>query len=467
MTLYQKFRNSSLDTTDVGLVPGPDTSESVYTPSGARILAWNGSIHFCQVEGFGDMVFVVDPSAPPGDCVYPVANNLPDFFGLVVAARSAELIAHCYRWSRSYFQEKTAAIRPSMKTRSVLRALENTYHPTKISDPYGYILTVQQAFDFNRLPLHPDYFEWCPIRPGVPKWNVGFGTDFCDYCDPAKAGQELAIRRDFHWNGENWQICAVYLCENGIVVDSRLEVSGEQVDRFMDKWGNPGRLSIEEEMTRDLEDPLNVPAAGALCVNGKPAPLRQQFLACWNPRKANPWQTRRALEHYSLDREKGYLLRRECFLRKGKNPPIRTMELTLAAEAVSLPGQRFTAPSVGKSLEFDHPVTGQTHTLSVTAQTREALDPNFLSNHPCCYTRLSFSLEPQIGKEWFRVVDCDPGDPYPDQQNVPSPVFLTEKTPSAGHIAVSSLRYAPAEQITWRMIFRQKLRPDVTISLLP
>lgn len=468
MTRYQTFRNSSLDTTDVGLVPGPATSDSVFTPAGAQVLAWNGTGHFCLVEGFGEMVFAVIPDAPPGDCVHPVANDLADFLGLVIATRDAGLIAKCYGWSRAYFAEQVAAIRPTMKMRSVLRALENTYHPTAISDPYGYIRSVSRDFDYSRLPLHPDYFEWCPIRPGALRWNVGFRCDFCDYCAPAKAGQELPLGRQFQWAQEQWQIPAVYLCESGIVVDSLLEVSPEEIDEFTAKWENlDRRLSIEEEMTRDLENPLNVPATGHLMVNGKPAPLRQQYFAVWNPRKDNAWQARQTLEHYKLDRDKGYLFRRECFLRRGKNPPIRTMELTLEAEPVSAPGQRFIAPEPGTGLEFTHPVTGSTRTLIVRSLTREALDPNFLSNSPCCYTRLAFDVEPPLDKELFQVVDCDPGDPIVRSPNAPAADFLTEKIPPVGHCAISSLRYAPAAQITWRMVFRQKEREDVAIPLLP
>jgi len=107
------------------------------------------------------------------------------------------------------------------------------------------------------------------------------------------------------------------------------------------------------------------------------------------------------------------------------------------------------------------------HRITITSQTREALDPNFLSNHPCCYTRLGFNVEPQIGKEWLTVMDCDPGDPVDggisEQRNMSFPV----KTPVAGHWAVSSLRYTPADQITWRTVFRQKTRDDVTVSILP
>ena len=118
-------------------------------------------------------------------------------------------------------------------------------------------------------------------------------------------------------------------------------------------------------------------------------------------------------------------------------------------------------------MTFIHPVTNQEHTLTVKSSTREALDPNFLSNHPCCYTRLTFTIDPIIEKDMIRVVDCDPGDPFQSTPEAPAAVILTDKVPSAGHFAISSLRHIPAESITWRMIFRQKLRTDITISVLP
>ena len=118
-------------------------------------------------------------------------------------------------------------------------------------------------------------------------------------------------------------------------------------------------------------------------------------------------------------------------------------------------------------MSFTHPATGQVHTLRVIAQTREALDPNFLSNHPCCYTRLSFSLDPQLDAELFSIVDCDPGDPFESGPEAPASALLAGKIPAAGHYALSSMRYVPADTITWRMIFRQKLRSDVTVRLLP
>lgn len=471
MMLYQKFRNSSLDLSSLGLRTGPAVSESVYTPAGARILAWVGEtdVHFCQVEGLGGMVFVVNPAATPGDSVHPVARSLVDFIGLLCACRHVSVIQDAYCASRSLFEKRLGDFRSNYRAKCVLTALQNTYRPTAIPDPYAYITQVENSFDYNLLPLHADYYEWCPIRPGGLRWNVGYGTGFSEHCERDKAGQELAVGRSFQWAGETWTVPAIYLCENGIVVDSYLQVSNEDMAQFHEKWDcrDSELMSIEDQMYRSLDDPLTMEAIGELYVNGRSAPLKKRFFLRWDPHQENSWQARRALEHYGLDRDKGYLLRRECFLRRGKNPPICAMELKLSAIPVDVPGQRFIAPRSGESLSFTNPSDGREYRLTVIGQIREALDPNFLSNRPCCYTRLAYSLDPPIEKERFSIVDCDPGDPFEQPTDEPPASMLVGKIPSAGHIAVSSLRHIPAETISWRMIFRQKLREDISVSILP
>lgn len=465
MYLYQKFRNSSLDTSTLGLYCGSDISDSVYTPTGYRILGWTGNagVHFCQITGFGDSVFAVDPSAPPGDCVHPVAKTLTDFIRLIHDCRSAEIVYRTYQWSRSRFEAAVNAIRPDYKMSSVLRALDNIYHPGPIVDAYSYITQLQQDFDYNSFPLHPDYFEWCPVRPGAPRWDVGMNSAFGDYCDKNDAGTELNVNREFSWQGETWCVPAVYLCENGIVVDSYLMVSPGKLSQYQEKWGTTTALSVEDEMRRQLEDPLKMDAVGKLIVNGKEAPRRPLHSIIWNPATENSWQARRTLEHYGLSREYGYLLRREIFLRKSNNPPIRNMDLLLCAEPVSIPGQRFVAPKNGEFMDFTHPVTGENHTMTILSQTRESLNHNYMSNDPCCYTRLNFTVDPPINRELLSVVDCDEAEGAVNLNALRS----SGKLSGAGHNGVSSLRYTPAEQITWRMIFKLKTRPDMSIPLLP
>jgi hypothetical protein len=86
MTTYERYRKSSLDTSSVGLINGSCQSEYACTPIGAKIIAWSAEqngLHFCHISGFSELVFAVDPFAPPGDSVHPVAENLLDFISLV------------------------------------------------------------------------------------------------------------------------------------------------------------------------------------------------------------------------------------------------------------------------------------------------------------------------------------------------------------------------------------------------
>lgn len=471
MKLYYKFRSSSLDTSPLGLSSGQDHSDSVYTPSGARLLAWlsgESKVHFCQVEALGELVFVVNPNATPGDCIHPVAKDLPEFIGLLTACKDAALLAVAHTCSQLRFQELVDSIKPSMKARSVLRALENTYHPPVVRNAYGVMEALRESFDYRSIPLHPDYFEWCPIRPGTPKWEVGFVTGFGDYCQKGAAGKELPVNRHFTWQGDDWSVPGIYLCESGIIVDYCLEVNAQRIRAFMEKWAgrSDAAMSVEDKMFRQLENPLDMDCTGVLTVNDREFRCKQSLGIVWNPYEDNPWQARRTLEHYRLDKNKGYLFRREFYPRKGKFPPIRTLQLTLMAAPVSVPGQRFIAPEAGERITFTHPDTGRKHTLTVVSQTREALDPNFLSNHPCCYTKLVYELEPGIDSPWFQIADCDPGDPWEGSSDGPSSVFFAGEK-KLNNVALSSLRYTPAEQISWRMIFRQKLQPDVRVRLLP
>ncbi len=139
--LYDKFRNSSLDTSSIGMIPGSERSFSELTPSGARVFAWAvlGSAHFCTVGEFDETVFAVNPDAPESLEVHPVAESIQALFGLIIACKGVELIWSASRYSRVEFETALAAQKPGAKQQSVLRALGNIYHPPIISDPYGYM----------------------------------------------------------------------------------------------------------------------------------------------------------------------------------------------------------------------------------------------------------------------------------------------------------------------------------------
>ena len=142
---YQKFRNSSLDTSAVGLTPGSEFSYYGATPDNARVIAWAEifGIHFCCKEG-SDTIYVVEPDAQKNKAVYPIAANFPEFMGLVVACNHASVLWQAQDLSRKEFDALVLKNKPSMKQRSVLRAIGNIYHPPVIADPYGYMKNLRK-----------------------------------------------------------------------------------------------------------------------------------------------------------------------------------------------------------------------------------------------------------------------------------------------------------------------------------
>lgn len=142
---YQKFRNSCLDTSAVGLTVGSEYSYYSATPENARVIAWADmfGIHFCRKEG-SEIIYVVEPDAQKKNAVHPVAANFLEFMGLIVACNHASVLWQAHELSRRTFEELIQKNNPSMKQRSVLRAIGNIYHPPVIADPYGYMKNLRK-----------------------------------------------------------------------------------------------------------------------------------------------------------------------------------------------------------------------------------------------------------------------------------------------------------------------------------
>jgi hypothetical protein len=140
VNLFEKFKNSCLDTSAVGLTVGSEYSYYGATPEGARVIAWAEihGIHFCHKPD-SDGIYVVNPDASKNEAVRLVAKDFPEFLGLVVACNHASILWQAQAMTRAQFNAYLDAHKPSMKQRSVLRAIQNIYHPPTVADPYSYI----------------------------------------------------------------------------------------------------------------------------------------------------------------------------------------------------------------------------------------------------------------------------------------------------------------------------------------
>lgn len=455
MSIYQKFKNSCLDLTILGLQDQPSFTPN-RLPDNARILSWlvGSSVCFCQLPDHGDTVFAADADALPSEQLIPVAEDIPHFIGLLVCCPDAALIAGAYQWSSKRFQQRITAITLSMKAQSVIRALTNTYHPPVIENPISMMAQLRTVFS---------------DRSQLGQWKVTFDRDFAQDCADARCGKELVLNRKAAADRSTWHVPSVYLCEDGIVVDVFMEVSDERLANYQNVWQHrkDETLSLADKLQRQLDDPMTAAVTGVLTVNEKVLRCKRSFTAIWDPMSDNSARERSILRHYGLDLDQSYLFRRYCFARKGKQSQVRSMQLTLEATPAMVPDRSFTVTEDGMQFTFKHPATGLEHCFTALSLVPEALNPNFLTNHPCFYTRLNYALEPSISPENFTVVDCDPGDPWEGYQDDPAAVIFANRKPDRGRYALSSLHYEPREHVCWRMLFRRKLHPDISLKLLP
>jgi hypothetical protein len=130
-------------------------------------------------------------------------------------------------------------------------------------------------------------------------------------------------------------------------------------------------------------------------------------------------------------------------------------------------GEDFYAPEIGKSISLTHPQTGSKHELTVIGQSNEALEPNFLSNHPCCYTMLQYTLTPPIHRDSFQIVDFEPADLWSEENDCIDGCSPIKHPSMAGYYAISSLRFEPKKNVRWQILYKLKPHQDTQVRLIP
>lgn len=499
MTLYERYKKLDIDFSQLSLEPGETSGGYFCTPKGAEVIGWAGvdGIHCCFVKGFGETVFAVNPSNLPGDYVHPLARSFEDFLRLVLAC-GFDAAEQAWMWDRGEFDAFVESYPPTPEQRAALDGIRDGLGLTPMEDPYGYIREVQASFDYSSIPYSKEYYDLMPEPepegpPERPEWRVYFEGGFSSHhCGHDKPGKEIPIGKAFAWGGKTWHIPAVYACGKGLVMDVCVEIDPDALRAFLEKWrplAEGNRTPTQEELEqRDAENPMNVDYDPAVTVNGRKLGGRSGNGFCWVPDSCRPpeeqrnrqeWEAVWLLEHYGLDPEKGWTFWRESFPWATKTrPALKTISLILKQRPVAVPGPRFTVSGAGDSVEFTHPVTGESHTLHVLEYEAQEMDTGLLQDreqweYPTHYTAMSFELEPELPRQSLTVRDCAQGDrPRRKQSNEAGPtvassvgVILATSKSGQPRAACSSLYFDPPGQIEWRMIFYQKTVEDLTLDL--
>ncbi len=486
MTTYEKFRKLDIDFSEIclGLADKPAEDYNYFcTPKGAKIIGCEGvdGIHYCFVKGFGEMVFGVDPSNGPGECVHPLARSFEDFLRLLLACGSVAAVEQAWMMDRGEFDDYLKNNTPDTKQQAVFDIISEKLCLTPMEDPYGYIREVQSEFDYEKIPYTKEYYDLvsdvpAPAQPA--EWKVYFGESFnCWHKGHDRPGIEIPVNKTFTWGGRTWHIPAVYSCGKGLVVDFCVEVDPAAIKAFFEKWDNSRYLTREQEEQKDAEDPMRVNFGSKVTVNGREMRFKRGGGTFRIPKGMGYDECNRealwVMEHYGLNAKMGWIISRMSYpWVTAKRPKLKTLSVSLEQRPQTVRGLRFTVQGAGDEIPFTDPITGENHTLKVLEYESKKADltglPTDEWEYPAYYTALSYSVEPDLPREAFSVRDVGQGDSPRSKkpQDCASSMgilFVTDDDhPEA---TCSHLRFEPPKRIEWQLVFFHKTAKDMEIEL--
>lgn len=499
MTSYQRFNQLNLNFSAIGMEQDDTDGTYFCTPKGAKVIGWAGldGIHCCFIQGFGEMVFTVNPENMSREYVHPVARNFVDFLRLLLSCKDLKMIEELYHFDEerlTYLMERYESTEEQL---AVLDTLQKTFSIAPMEHPVTYVRQLQEDFDYSKLQYTQMYYDEIAENEGESEqWQVTYDGNF--WGSTGQIGREIPVNKAFVWGKEKWRIPSIYVvCGRGLVVDFCVEVEPEAIKAFIDKWD----LLHEAENTytqrqykqMEQEDPRTIEFYPKLMVNGRYMKEERGCSVSWIPQSCidgghDLLDAKQAMEHYGLDESRGWLIVRKSFAWQAA--PITTikslhMHLERAPEMVE--EIQFEVDGAGDHVSFTNPITGIEHTLTVQRYEQQEIDlqslPNDGMEYPNHYTTMTYTLSPDLPEENVRVQDLDEVDRprIISQKNPelcaaaigiiggadgPTAIYIADENCTASHRADSSLRFEPVTQVHWNMEFWEKRLDDISVTLI-
>lgn len=275
----------------------------------------------------------------------------------------------------------------------------------------------------------------------MKEWKVVFSPD------SQEQGKEIPLDPDFLWGGRQWKLPSLYLFEKDVVLDFLLEAEQAALNTFIEKWDLLREVEhCYSELQREQieqEHPLWMDFTPTLRLNSQALKYKGCTGRCWLPAAClggtamKDRSMQAVMEHYELDENKGWGFRRCRFLfEEEKCTDIQRMELSLCHAPRTVWGEILRAPQAGTTLDFRHPVSGQSHRLTVHEIAAETLNEG-------CFQRLCYSVEPDTA---LTLRDTRPSDCGF------APILMLPKG-KGRNIALSSLHKEPVTATDWQLLF--------------
>lgn len=502
MKALKQYLASDMDLSLLGLNRGPEEGGYFCTPLGARVIGWAGvdGIHYCTIEGQGETIFAINPMNFD-DYIHPIAESFDVLLRMLLSCHSMDAMEQCYAWAEDQF---TAFLIDYPATPEILEKqnqIREVFQLEPLGDVFGYIKQFQDNYDLSGIRYSEEYYETLGIDPPVLEeedWIVTFEGGF--WHNDGIPGKEIRAEKAFSWSDENWYVPAVYICDEGIVVDYCKKAECAAIKSFMDKWDlqNEHKNQYTKEQREQIvqEHPLNAEVHVSAIVNGQLLREKNGYGLSWIPSHVLPGADRdndvaKLMDHYELDPDMGWSINRCCIpWTNEKTEVIHAMELCFEPREAKLSGIRFVVEHEGDNFKFVHPLTGMEHVLAVQEFESQELSqthfPDDTMEYPRYFKAMTYEVEPDIDRHHMVVVDCADGDCARPKKNIsrekgsvtassigiigsasgPTAVIMGNAVPRTLHAACSAVRFEAVDSVEWRIVFREKMKEDIQIKII-
>ena len=181
--LYERYKKLNIDGSYIGLEKGDEIGGYFCTPVGAKVIGWDNGIHYCFIDGFGEMVFCVNPETCCDYYVYPLARNFIDFLRLILATKNTNVMQQIILWDKQEYDEfiiapDTVEFENSEEVVAALNALR-TLGITEMENPFAYMKDIQKDFTYDKIQFTNEYYDTLGLdRPdGTEPEDQGYEFD--------------------------------------------------------------------------------------------------------------------------------------------------------------------------------------------------------------------------------------------------------------------------------------------------
>lgn len=159
--IYETYLALPVDKSLFCLEPGEITEPYFCYPLQAEPIGFEGSVLYCFLPEYEEMVFACNPESCAEENVYPLAANFADFIRLILACGTANPVEQIVWMSKGRFEEHLAEEKKNLtgEQRAALQQLQGALGLSPMEDPFEYVKAVQKDFDGSRIRYRDEYYE--------------------------------------------------------------------------------------------------------------------------------------------------------------------------------------------------------------------------------------------------------------------------------------------------------------------